>query len=231
MQYDGANWIVSGSSTSGRKRRDREVNCTSGSWPASNPGQIYLNINATVAPKAVINRISRCSHRFENDANVQKKVQFGPSANSGSTWNNNSGRSKIELASSGGFHAVGVSTAPTLVEMLGTGGTYYTFVDSGAFTVQYASFTNMDESGIQLNGTGAFSINDSTFDYSGSGVLPVSTLFTLNGVTQSTITLVDVTYGNSRPNSANYSYTIYGASTGLYMGEPQLQRCFSRRRA
>jgi len=29
-----------------------------------------------------------------------------------------------------------------------SGGTYYTFVDSGAFTVQYASFTDMDESGV-----------------------------------------------------------------------------------
>src|SRR5262249_30922669 len=56
----------------------------------------------------------------------------------------------------------------------------------------------------------------STFDYSGSGVVSTSTLLTLNGVTQSTVTLVDVTYGSSRANGTNYNYTIAGSSTGLY---------------
>ena len=55
--------------------------------------------------------------------------------------------------------------------MMPGGGTYYTFVDSGAFTIQYASMTNMDESGVQLWNSGPFAINDSTFDYSGNGVV------------------------------------------------------------
>src|SRR6185437_14880031 len=121
----------------------------------------------------------------------------------------------IEIDSSGGFHAVGVSTAPTLITMLPGAGTYYTFVDSGAFTVQYASFTNFDENGIWLSGSGPFSVNNSTFDYAGSGMSSTSTLMSLSGVTNSTITLVDVTYGNSRTNSKNYNYTIYGSSAGL----------------
>ena len=99
--------------------------------------------------------------------------------------------------------------------MLGTGGTYYTFVDSGPFTVQYSSFTNMDEMGVQLWNTGPFFIHDSTFDYSGNGVISTSTLLTLTSVSPSTITLIDVTYGNSRPNTYNYSYNIVGSSTGL----------------
>ena len=128
-------------------------------------------------------------------------------------------RSKIEIASGAGFHAVGqsVSANPTLIDMMPGGGTYYTFVDSGAFTIQYASMTNMDESGVQIYfSSGVFSINDSTFDYSGNGIVSTSTFFTLNGVTQSTITLFDVTYGSSRANTHNYNYNILGSSVGLH---------------
>src|SRR6185295_9458615 len=116
-------------------------------------------------------------------------------------------------APNAGFSAVGDPAYPTTITMLG-GSTYYTFVDSGVFTVSYASFTNMDESGIQLNGSGPFAINNSTFDYSGGGLVSTSTLFTLNGVTQSTMTLTDVTYGDSRFNTYNYNYTILGSSQG-----------------
>ena len=65
--------------------------------------------------------------------------------------------------------------------MLG-GSTYYTFVDSGAFTVNYASFTFMDESGIHLLNSGPFSILNSTFDYPGSGVGSTSKFITLQNV-------------------------------------------------
>ena len=73
------------------------------------------------------------------DAGSQKALYFGAANPSF-----NHGRSRINVASGAGFHAVGVSTAPTTVTMLTSGGTYYTFVDSGAFTLQYASMTNMD---------------------------------------------------------------------------------------
>ena len=49
-------------------------------------------------------------------------------------------------------------SSPTLITMLPTGGTYYTFVDTGTFTVAYASITNTDEGGIQLFGTGGVSM-------------------------------------------------------------------------
>src|SRR5262249_791405 len=98
-----------------------------------------------------------------------------------------------------------------------SGSTYYSFVDSGTFTVQYASFTFMDENGIQLSNNGPFSINDSTFDNGGSlAGVSTGTLFTLNGVTQSTVTLTNVAYGNSGTASFKYNYAIYGSSTGLF---------------
>src|SRR5439155_9710404 len=127
----------------------------------------------------------------------------------------NDGRSKITMAPGGGLKLLGTSANPTLMTWLNSSSTYYTFVDSGAFTVNYASMTYMDESGIQLNGSGPFSLNNSTFDYVGRGVASTSTLLTLNGVTQSTISLYGITYGNSLTNTTNYNYTILGSSTGL----------------
>jgi hypothetical protein len=95
-----------------------------------------------------------------NDANVRKKLYFGPSD---ASFRN--GRSRLQVASNAGFRAVGTLANPTLVDMLAGNGTYYTFVSSGGFVVAYASFTNMDENGVWLSGSGPFSINQSTFDY------------------------------------------------------------------
>src|SRR5262249_44060100 len=117
--------------------------------------------------------------------------------------------------SGAGFSAQGSASSPTTITMLG-GSTYYTFVDSGVFTIQHASFTFMDESGIQLSGSGPFSINNSTFDYVGNlAAVSTGTLLTLNGVTQSTITLTDVTYGGNGVANPIRNYRILGSSTGL----------------
>ena len=97
------------------------------------------------------------------DMNRQKQLLFGASNPS---YNN--GRSKIEIASNAGFHAVGISTGPTLIDMLG-GSTYYTFVASGAFTLSYSSISHTDENGIQLTGSGGIVMDHSTFDQAGSG--------------------------------------------------------------
>ena len=148
-----------------------------------------------------------------SDSAKAKSLLFGPADSS-----YNHGRSKIKVAPGAGFHAIGVSTAPSVITEMISGGTYYTFVDSGAFTVQYASFTDMDEMGIQLSSAGAsgpWSINYSTFDYPGSGVGSTSTLITLNGITNSAITLVGVTYSSSTRNTHTYNYNIIGSSTGL----------------
>ena len=146
-----------------------------------------------------------------SDTNRQKSLQFALLT---SGWNNN--RSKIEIPAGLGFEAIGTVSSPTIVTMLPTGGTYYTFVDSGSFNVSYASFTFMDENGIQLAGNGSlFAISHTTFDYLGSGVGSTSTLITVNGVQNSTITLVDVTYSSTTGNKYNYNYTILNSSDGL----------------
>jgi hypothetical protein len=144
------------------------------------------------------------------DANYQKKLYFGLA---NSAYNN--GRSKIEIASGAGFQALGTSANPTLINLLSGGGTYYTFVDSGVFTVQYATFTNMDENGLEFTNSGPFSINNLYLDFSGNGVISTSTLISINGVTQSTITLSNVYYGNSRLNTYTYNFTLSGTNTGL----------------
>jgi len=62
------------------------------------------------------------------DAGRQKSLLFGPAA---STFNQ--GRSKLEVASTGGIVLRGKTdgTANTLVDWLSAASTYYTFVDSG----------------------------------------------------------------------------------------------------
>src|SRR5439155_9302242 len=170
--------------------------------PTSGPAQAAVQItNSAPALGDVIDFVLIAA---SSDTNRQKKLYFGASA---SGFHN--ARSKITIAPGAGFHAVGQSATanPTLIDWLDSSSTYYTFVDSGAFTVQYASFTHMDESGIQLWNSGPFSINNSTFDYVGSGSVSTGTLFTLNGVTQSTITLTDVTYGSNGAASPKYNYT------------------------
>ena len=153
-----------------------------------------------------------------SDTNKQKKLQFGQA---GTTFRK--GHSKLTIASGAGFDAEGTAANPTLIDMLPSGGTYYTFVDSGVFTVNYASITHMDASGIWLStgpsGSGPFSINNSTFDLVGNtnvkGVISTSTLITLNNVINSTITLENVTYSSSTTNTHIFNYTILGSSVGL----------------
>ena len=145
-----------------------------------------------------------------NDVNTTKTLLFGASS---STWNH--GRSKLEVATAAGFHAVGTQSNPTLIDMM-PGSTYYSFTDSGTLTVSFASFTHLDEGGIQLNGKGPFSINSSSFDFVGDRAgVSTSTIFTLNTVTQSTITLTNDYFGNNGIAAHAYNYTIKNSSTGL----------------
>src|SRR5205085_2467320 len=64
--------------------------------------------------------------------------------------------------------------------------------------------------------SGPWSINNSTFDYAGSSsLIAQSSLLTLSGITQSTLTLTDITYGNNGTATTKYNYSISGSSTGL----------------
>ncbi len=144
------------------------------------------------------------------DAGYRKKLLIGAAA-----AGFNGGRSKITIAPDGGFRAVGVSTAPTLIDWITSSSTLNTFVSSGAFTSRFSSFTHMDADGVQLSGTGPYALAASTFDYAGGGIASTSTLFTLNGVTPSTINVVGVTFGNNGTAGAKYNYTVAGSSVGL----------------
>ena len=73
------------------------------------------------------------------DANMPKKLYLGPAASG-----LNNGRSKITIGTTGGFVLKGVSSGAVTMDMLPSGGTYYTFVDSGALTLAYAIVRNAD---------------------------------------------------------------------------------------
>ena len=212
--YTGSQWQVTGSTTSG-------ILCTfaaTGAGPTNCPSaspQFALTLNVADVTPVAGDKADFALIAASSDAYKQKSLQFA--ATTGSNFNHN--RSKIEISTGAWFEAIGISTAPSVITEMTSGGTYYTFVDSGAFTVSYASFTDMDESGVQLSSAGAsgpWSISNSTFDYSGSGVGSTSTLITLNGITNSTITLYNVTYSStSDVTTHKFNYNIIGSSTGL----------------
>ena len=211
----GSNWQVWGSSSG--VLGTFTPNASNTPFPSASP-QFYLTFSPGSSPTAG-DWVDFALIAASSDTYTQKKLQFGSSA---TTFNK--GHSKLTIASGAGFDAEGSAAYPTLIDMLAGSGTYYTFVDSGTFTVNYASITHMDANGIWLStgasGSGPFSINNSTFDWVGntnpSGFISTSTLITLKNVTNSTITLVNVTYGNSLANTHNFNYTILGSSTGLY---------------
>src|ERR1019366_10244594 len=114
------------------------------------------------------------------DQSVQKKLQFGPTTGSG--FNNN--RSKLEIASTGGFQLTSsAGNPPSLMDWIGTTGTtYYTFVDSGAFTATYSTITHTDSNGIWLNGNSGINMSSVTFDLAGNGGSSSSTYITANAL-------------------------------------------------
>ena len=150
---------------------------------------------------------------WSKDSGYQKKLLFGYSA-----AGYNGGRSKLEVADNAGVVLKGNpdGTANTLIDMIAGNSTYYTFVDSGAFTVEYASFTNMDPGGIQLSGSGGVAISSSTFDYLGfaSGTNAYITARSLT----SNATLDNITFGLSRSSAgfdSAYNVRVEGAPDNL----------------
>src|SRR5258708_27345385 len=89
---DASHWQVSGSSTSGTVTI---ANNATASWPSSNP-----QINITIGNAAAVagDKADLALLAASNDAGQPKQLLFGPAATSASSWNNNTGRSKIEIA-------------------------------------------------------------------------------------------------------------------------------------
>ena len=206
--YNGSTWDIKGSSTgvicSGVSGATSATDCPSGAGKQFN---ITITNGGSVAAGDVLNFGLMAA---SNDAGVQKQLLFGPAA---SSFNN--GRSKIEIASSGGFHAVGISTATSLIDMMASGSTYYTFVDSGALTLAYTTVQDADEMGLEFTGSSGISLATSTFDLSGQGVSSTSTYITAVNPLTSNATFYGLIFNNSRPNTYNHNIRLSGTDSGL----------------
>ncbi|MEI7528714.1 MAG: right-handed parallel beta-helix repeat-containing protein [Elusimicrobiota bacterium] len=203
----GNSWTVTGSSSGVLGTFTQAV---SGYYDfVNNKVNFRLTVGSTLNVDDTLDFVTMAA---SNDANIRKKLLFGPAA---LTFNN--GHSKLEVGATGGIVLSGRTdgTANTLIGWLGAGSTYYTFVDSGAFTAVYSSFTNMDQGGIQLSGNSGVAISSSTFDYLGfaSGT---NTYITARDLT-STATLNNVTFGLSRSSAGYSAYNVWveGADSGL----------------
>lgn len=96
------------------------------------------------------------------DAGFRKRLLFGDSASGF-----RGGRSKLTIGPGASFVLRGIEGEPAVMDRLDASSTYYTFVDSGAFTAEYSSMTNMDSGGLHLSGSGGVEISTSNFDYLG----------------------------------------------------------------
>jgi len=145
------------------------------------------------------------------DASQQKKLLVGPAAAPF-----NQGKSRIVVEPDGGVVLLGAPGYPTLLDRLNGSSTYYTFIDSGAFTAHYASMTNMDSSGLQLSGSAGVDLATSTFDFFGIAAATNSYL-TLRDLT-SAATFYGLVFDASRdPDLAPFArnLVVEGSDGGL----------------
>ncbi|MBI4056003.1 MAG: right-handed parallel beta-helix repeat-containing protein [Elusimicrobia bacterium] len=143
------------------------------------------------------------------DQNVMKRVLLG-----GAGPGFNQGRSKLTIDPSGGFKLLGTVLYPSIMDRLDSSSTYYTFVDSGAFTLAYSTITNFDENGVQLSGSASLSMSSSTFDFAGQGNSPVSSYITAKDL-KSAATFYGLIFNNSRPNTTLYNIKVQGVDADL----------------
>ncbi|MFH1724688.1 MAG: right-handed parallel beta-helix repeat-containing protein, partial [Elusimicrobiota bacterium] len=125
------------------------------------------------------------------------------------------GRSRLRADADAGVVLKGVDGTHTLVDML-AGSTYYTFVDSGAFTAEHSSMTNMDPEGFQLSGSAGVSITTSTFDYLGFAS-DINAYITARDLS-STAVFHGVTFGLSRSShgfDSAYNVRVTGTDSSL----------------
>jgi parallel beta-helix repeat protein len=140
--------------------------------------------------------------------NQRKRLLFGPSAAAF-----NRGRSKLTVAASGGVMLKGIAGTHTLMDMI-PGGTYYTFIDSGAFTANFSSMTNMDPLGIQLSGSAGVSLSNAVFDF--MGIADTTNTYVTARALTSVGAFSGSTFGVSRSTNAySYNVLVTGADAGL----------------
>ncbi|HNW44637.1 MAG TPA: right-handed parallel beta-helix repeat-containing protein, partial [Elusimicrobiales bacterium] len=147
-----------------------------------------------------------------NDSGSQKKLLFGPA---GAAYNN--GHSKLEVAPSGGIVLRGKpdGTVYTMVDRLAGSTTYYTFVDSGAFTAQFSSFTNMDQGGLQLSGSAQITVSSSTFDYLGFAAGTNAYITARSLASDAVFDNVSFGLGRSSEGYSAYNVWVEGSNPGL----------------
>ncbi|MFH1725254.1 MAG: fibronectin type III domain-containing protein, partial [Elusimicrobiota bacterium] len=208
IEYRGGQWHVDGS-VSGADMRTFTGSPAGLAVPSSTP-QFTLDFTAGGSPLEG-DRVDFALIASSRDEDVQKRLLFGPSA---STFRG--GKSKLSVASDGGIVLRGIEGTPTLMDRLDASSTYYTLVDSGAFTAEHSSMTNMDPDGLQLSGSGGVLIATSTFDF--MGVAPGTNAYITARDLSSAATFYGLAFGVSRSTGGAYSaycVRVEGVDSGL----------------
>jgi len=209
IEYWGGQWHVEGSSSGPDMASFSGDQIIPIPVPGTDP-QFYLTFDEnTPAQDGDLLDFALLTQSYDKDR--QKKFLFGPAAPGF-----REGRSKMAMKDTGGFEFIGEPGYPTVVDTL-PGATYYTLVDSGAFTAIHSSFTNMYGNGIQLSGNKGVFIATSTFDSMGIASA-VNAYITVTDLISSNTEFHDVEFGNSRStHGAPSAYNVYaeGDVTGL----------------
>ncbi|MFC1679203.1 FG-GAP-like repeat-containing protein, partial [Elusimicrobiota bacterium] len=203
VYYDGSDWRMEGS----RSGALWMANCGPAPCPADFTGapkaQFTLNV---AAPLNESDRIDFITVSGSGDQDMQKKFLFGPTAK---TYRE--GRSRMVIDPTGGIEMVGVPGYPTIlstIDPIGPGSTYYSFVSSGYFHVEYSSISNMDSDGIWLGDTGDVTIATTTFDNM-AVANATGTYITMIGLGNPATTFYGVEFGNTRStDTLSYAYNI-----------------------
>jgi|CXWL01.1.fsa_nt_gi predicted metal-binding protein len=203
-------WQVKGSSSGVMGTLSAGGGCPGTGFPAGTP-QVYLALTEGGSP-AENDALDFTLLSASKSALMQKKLLFGRG-----DPGFRGGRSKLTVAASGGLSLTGIAGAPTLIDMV-AGGTYYALVSTGAFTMNYASMSNTDNTGLRLYGGGAVSIDNSVFDNMGI-MTGTNTYITLTNVI-STITLNYVDFKATRSTQTwgaigAYNVRVLGSDAGV----------------
>ncbi len=208
MTWDGSAWQVVGSSSGNMGAYN--TSDVSKPFPSSGPTQFMLKITYTTPASG--DSADFVLMAASQDTEFQKQLRFGKAASASSTWNGNTGRSRLRVAPGAGFSAVGVSTAPTIIDWLDSSSTFYTFVSSGTFRLVYSSVTRADEKGLWLSGTGGVTMSSSVFDFAGTGGgSSTSTYISAISLT-SNATFYGMTFMNSWSSAPYANYNVWAST-------------------
>ncbi|MBI5597448.1 MAG: VCBS repeat-containing protein [Elusimicrobia bacterium] len=149
------------------------------------------------------------------DSGVQKRILF--SDTNGAV---NGGRSRLRAGPAQPLSFRGVPGYPTVLDRLNAGATFFTLVASGPFTAEHASFTNLDQNGLQLQFFGQdVVIATTTFDHMGviAGEAASFLSMTSQSAMTNTATFYNLAFGDSRSTaSASAAANMRAIGPGVY---------------